>query len=165
MVTLLVKDNILTCGRLQFRCAIGASGLSGDKREGDKATPVGTFALRECWYRADRMAVPQTGLTLRVIGKDDGWSDDPGSPEYNRHVSLPYGFSHERLWRDDAIYDVVVPLAYNDDPVVPGKGSAIFMHLARPDYAPTEGCVALARADFLRLLKVCDSGAIMRIEA
>lgn len=131
---------------------MGKAGFASDKREGDNCTPIGVFALRECWYRADKIPAPQTSLPLYVISENDGWSDDARAMEYNRHVVLPYDFSHEKLWREDGLYDLIVPLGYNDDPTVSGKGSAIFMHIAKPDYSGTEGCVALAREDLLAIL-------------
>ena len=141
---ILVRQNLLTYGKLKFRCAIGKSGFSDHKKEGDYyCTPLGIFALRECWYRADRLAAPKTGLPLRVIKEDDGWCDDPKSKAYNKPIKRPYKFSHEQLWREDHVYDLIVPLGYNDNPVIPGKGSAIFLHLAHEDYRATEGCVAL----------------------
>ncbi|HJQ59624.1 MAG TPA: L,D-transpeptidase family protein [Vineibacter sp.] len=138
-------------------CALGRGGVLTDKGEGDGATPLGTWTLRCVWYRADRLAAaPATVLPTRAIREDDGWCDDPRSPDYNRPVTLPHPARHERLWRNDAVYDVVVELGYNDDPPVPDRGSAIFLHVARPDYGPTEGCVALALNDLLRLLRACD---------
>jgi L,D-peptidoglycan transpeptidase YkuD (ErfK/YbiS/YcfS/YnhG family) len=138
-----------------LRAAIGKSGVTSNKREGDGATPGGTFALRCLWYRADRVERPRTRLPTFVIAPDSGWSDDPADPAYNTAVPLPHAFRHERLWRDDGLYDLVVPLGYNDDPAVPGLGSAIFLHCARPDFGPTEGCVAVARSDLVALLAEC----------
>jgi len=144
---------VLRHASLLVPCALGRGGVRADKREGDGATPQGTFRLRRLWYRADRLDAPATNaLPIRAINRDDGWCDDPGSAEYNRPVRLPHPARHERLWREDALYDLVVELGYNDGPIVPGAGSAIFLHVARPDYGPTEGCVAINRADLLRLL-------------
>jgi L,D-peptidoglycan transpeptidase YkuD (ErfK/YbiS/YcfS/YnhG family) len=135
------------------RTAIGPGGIAVKDGEGDGITPRGTFAVREVFYRADHIARPNTVLPLRAIAQDDGWCDAPGDPNYNRLVKLPYPSSAETLWRDDALYDLVAVLGYNDDPVTPGKGSAIFLHLARPDYAPTQGCVALGYADALAAIE------------
>jgi len=135
-------------------CAIGKGGIREDKREGDGATPVGQFPFRRIFYRADRLK-PLAGCPDAIpIEADHGWSDDPADPEqYNRLVKLPYPHSHESLMRQDAVYDVVVELGYNDAPPTPGRGSAIFMHVARPDYSGTEGCIALALPDLLELLE------------
>lgn len=140
------------------RCALGRGGVSADKREGDGATPAGEFRLRQVLYRSDRLSAPETGLATLAIRQNDGWSDDPADPDYNRRIALPHAFGHEVLWREDRIYDVVVPLGYNDDPPIAGKGSAIFLHIARPDFTPTEGCVALATPDLRRLLAACRPG-------
>lgn len=144
-------------GRLRFGgriwpCALGRGGVGTDKREGDGATPVGRFALRRLLYRADRLSPPHSVLPAAPVTPLDGWCDDPADPAYNRPVILPFAASHEKLWRDDGVYDLVVVLGHNDAPPVPGLGSAIFLHVARPDYAPTEGCVALALPDLLDLL-------------
>ena len=145
----------LTWNTQAVPCAVGRSGVAADKREGDGATPAGCFALRRVLYRADRLEAPDTALPRGPIGRDYGWCDDPASGEYNRLVRLPFEASAERLWRDDGIYDVIVVLGHNDQPPRPGKGSAIFLHVARPGYGPTEGCVALALGDLLRLLGDC----------
>lgn len=136
----------------RFRCAIGPAGPRRDKREGDGATPVGRFVFRQVLYRPDRVPAPQTRLPVRALSPEDGWCDDPADPQYNRPVRLPYPARHERLWLEEAVYDVIVVIGHNDDPPVPGKGSAVFLHVARPDYGPTEGCVALALDDLLSVL-------------
>lgn len=146
-------------GRLVFhgqslRCALGRAGVipAERKREGDGGTPTGLLPLRRLFWRADRGPIPRTALPRAPIAPDDGWCDAPTHPEYNRLVRLPFDASHEQLWRDDALYDLVAELGWNDAPVVPYRGSAIFLHLARPDYGPTEGCVALSRPDLLSVL-------------
>jgi L,D-peptidoglycan transpeptidase YkuD (ErfK/YbiS/YcfS/YnhG family) len=137
---------------LRFRCALGKGGLKRNKREGDGATPIGAWPMRRLLYRADRMTAPATRLPSSPIAPQDGWCDDPADPAYNRPVRLPFGGRHERLWREDEIYDLLVVLGHNDDQVVAGLGSAIFLHVARGDYRPTEGCVALVHADLARVL-------------
>ena len=101
------------------------------------------FTLRRVLYRPDRMAAPETSLPVAAIQPADGWCDDPADPAYNQPVHLPHPASHEEMWRADGLYDVVVVIGHNDDPVVPGMGSAVFMHVAKPDYEPTAGCVAI----------------------
>jgi L,D-peptidoglycan transpeptidase YkuD (ErfK/YbiS/YcfS/YnhG family) len=142
----------LTAGNLRLRCALGKGGITTRKREGDGATPVGTFALRKLWFRADRGGHPQCSLPMQATRRSDGWCDASGHRRYNRPVMLPFAQSHERLWRDDHVYDVVIEIGWNDRPAVPGRGSAIFFHLARPGYAPTEGCVAISARDMRKLL-------------
>ena len=138
-------------GRCQ--AALGAAGVAVHKREGDHATPAGVLRLRRVLYRADRLPPPQApGLPREPLAPDDGWCDESGSADYNRMVRRPHAARHEALWRDDDAYDVIGVLGWNDDPVEKGRGSAIFLHVARPDYALTEGCVALALADLLALL-------------
>lgn len=153
----------LDWGAGKRRAAIGPGGIALKGGEGDGITPRGTYPIREIFYRADRIAKPDTALPLRAIEKDDGWCDAPADPNYNRLVKLPYPASAENMWRDDHLYDLVAVLGYNDDPVVPGKGSAIFLHLAKPDYAPTHGCVALNHDDALAALKQLRPGDCVQI--
>jgi L,D-peptidoglycan transpeptidase YkuD (ErfK/YbiS/YcfS/YnhG family) len=140
---------------------------AADKREGDGATPAARMPLRRVLYRADRGAAPATALPLDPIGRDDGWCDDPDDTAYNRPVRLPCTAHYERLWRDDAVYDLVAVLGWNDAPVVTGCGSAIFLHLARDGadggFAPTAGCVALARDDLLTVLREARPGDAVRV--
>ena len=147
-----------------YACALGSTGITVDKYEGDGATPAGTFSLRWVLYRADRGARPETQLETRAIERHDGWCDAPGDPAYNRPIALPYPASAEAMWREDGLYDVVAVLGHNDDPVVPGAGSAVFLHCVKPDYAPTEGCVALTKADLLEILRDARPGDEIRIE-
>jgi L,D-peptidoglycan transpeptidase YkuD (ErfK/YbiS/YcfS/YnhG family) len=142
----------LTVMRLVLPCALGKGGVSAAKREGDGATPRGRFPLRRVWLRPDRRAPPHGALPTCFTEPQDGWCDDPRHPRYNRPVRLPFAASHERMWRDDDIYDVVIEIGWNDRPAIRGRGSAIFLHLARPGYTPTEGCIAVSRRDMARLL-------------
>ncbi len=153
-----LSEGLLRCGGREYRCALGSGGITRKKREGDGATPAGCFDLRRVLYRPDRLAAPETGLDVARIGETDGWCDDPDDDAYNRPVVLPSPASHERLWRADAVYDVIVILGHNDDPPEPGLGSAIFIHVARPDFSPTQGCVALELGDLLAVLAACGPG-------
>ena len=143
---------LLFMGPHAIPCALGRGGRSARKREGDGATPSGTWRLLRVLYRADRTPRPRTALPVRPLKVDDGWCDAVGDRNYNRLVRHPYPASAERLWRADALYDVVVVLDHNQQPRVQGAGSAIFMHVASPGYRPTEGCVALARHHLLLVL-------------
>ena len=143
-------------------CALGRSGRRALKREGDGATPIGHFLLERVLYRPDRSPRPRTGLPLRAIAPADGWCDAPADRNYNRSIRHPYPASAERLWRADGLYDVVVVLACNRRPRIRGRGSAIFIHVARPGFTPTEGCIALRRPDLLRLLATLKQGARIR---
>lgn len=144
----------LSGGPLTCRCVLGQGGVvaAGHKREGDGTSPQGTWPLRRVFYRADRLSRPQTQLACIPLRPQDGWCDDPDHPLYNRPVTKPFPARHEDLWRTDHIYDIVVELGHNDAPVQPRRGSAVFLHLARPDFGPTRGCVAIDLPDMLRLL-------------
>jgi L,D-peptidoglycan transpeptidase YkuD (ErfK/YbiS/YcfS/YnhG family) len=135
-----------------FRAALGRGGVRADKREGDGATPAGLLPLRRVLYRADRVPIPACAVPREALAPADGWCDDPADAAYNCRIRLPHPARHEELWRDDALYDIIGVLGWNDDPVVRGRGSAIFLHLARPDHAPTEGCIALPASDLARVL-------------
>ncbi len=140
---------VFTIDTVTYRAALGYGGVRVNKREGDGATPAGLLPLREVFYRADRLQAPICSVPVRPLTQIDGWCDDATHEAYNRAVQLPFAARAEALWRDDASYDIVGVLGWNDDPVVTGAGSAIFLHLARFDFAPTEGCIALA-LDHLR---------------
>jgi L,D-peptidoglycan transpeptidase YkuD (ErfK/YbiS/YcfS/YnhG family) len=148
-------------------CAIGRNGVveADKKREGDGCTPAGTWPLRRVLYRADRVSRPRTVLPIAQLTIDDGWCDAPHDACYNRPVRLPHPSSAERLWRDDHLYDVIVVLGYNDDPVQAGRGSCIFWHVRDPDGMPTEGCVAMALDQLLAVLAVVEPGARLTITA
>ncbi len=153
----------LQCGQLTIRCAIGRSGRRVRKREGDGASPVGVWPIREAFWRRDRLCRPSTRLSLRALSAADGWCDASRDHNYNRFVVHPYGASAETLWRSDGLYDVIVVLGYNDKPRIPGRGSAIFLHCARDGYAPTEGCIAVARRDLIKLLPRLSRRTTIRI--
>lgn len=149
----------------RVRAALGRSGTISEagKREGDGATPLGRYPLRRVLYRADRVAAPVTALPLRPLQADDGWCDAPDDAAYNRPVRLPYPASCETLYREDGLYNLILVLGHNDDPPVPGAGSAIFLHCKRDDYLPTEGCVALDPDDVRRLLEAARPGDFLVI--
>lgn len=146
-IAVLTAEGVLRLGGAAWRAAYGRGGLRADKQEGDGTTPIGLLPLRRVLYRADRGRAPACLVPVEPIAPTDGWCDDPGDAAYNTPVTLPCDASHEALWRADALYDVIGVLGWNDAPVRRGRGSAIFLHVARPDYAPTEGCVALAPED------------------
>jgi len=133
------------------------------KHEGDGATPAGVFPLTRVLYRPDRIGYPETSLPVFPLSPYDGWCDDPTHEDYNKPIKLPHSGSHERLWRDDNIYDVVVVLGYNVSPVIPFKGSAIFIHFAHPSFKPTRGCIALKNADLVEILKTCSTETSLHV--
>lgn len=149
----------LELGPLRVPCALGRSGARARKSEGDGATPLGNYRLITVLYRPDRRRRPRCGLPVRPIRHSDGWCDASADRNYNRAVRLPYPASAEPMWRDDGVYDLVVVLDHNTRPRKRGAGSAIFMHIARPGYTPTEGCVAVSAADLDRLLARVRPGA------
>ena len=150
-------------GDKQYRCALGRTGVSLRKQEGDGATPSGTFPLLQVYYRKDRVAALETGLPISRLDANDGWCDDPDHGDYNSFVHLPHSGSCETLWRNDHLYDLVVIIGHNTRPAAPGLGSAIFIHVAGPDYPPTEGCVALALGDLEEILRGCSRQSVIRI--
>ncbi len=155
------RDGTVSFQGRAFRAALGRGGIRRDKHEGDDATPMGVLPLRRVLYRADRVARPDCAVPVEPLAPDDGWCDDPAHPDYNRMVRLPHPARHEALWREDGVYDVIGVLGWNDAPVVRDRGSAIFLHVARPDFAPTEGCVALALPDLRSLLAAGVTGLLV----
>ena len=144
---------ILVAGGLALPVAIGRGGIKANKREGDGATPRGSFRLRRLWWRSDRHARPRTMLPARLIRKDDGWCEDPRDRHYNQPVKVPAGSKADRLARADRLYDFIIELDHNTRPRIAGRGSAVFIHLAREGFAPTAGCVGLKRDRLVRLLE------------
>jgi L,D-peptidoglycan transpeptidase YkuD (ErfK/YbiS/YcfS/YnhG family) len=142
----------LTVGGQTVAVALGRGGIKANKREGDGGTPRGTFRPRQLWWRADRHPRPRTLLPARAIRPEDAWCEDPHDRHYNRPMRLDPDRGGDRLTRDDALYDFVVEIDHNCSPRIAGRGSAVFLHLARPDFSPTAGCVSMTRAAMLRLL-------------
>ena len=134
-----------------YPVALGRSGMSASRSEGDGTTPVGVFPLRRVFYNPERVRAPTSGLPVVSIHREDGWCDEPQHLHYNRLIKMPFSGSYETLWRDDSLYDLIIEVGYNDDPVIPGKGSAIFIHL-RPEKGTTEGCLALKKEDLLEII-------------
>lgn len=152
MDLILVEKNLCQIGNNFFKCAIGKGGLSSNKVERDGATPIGSFPLRQVFYRPDRLSLPETALPIVALTSKMGWCDDPVDPLYNQLVTLPYPGRHEELWREDHVYDLILVVGYNDCPIIAGKGSAIFIHLKHENYLPTEGCLAFAQEDLQEIL-------------
>lgn len=153
---------MMVCRGFVLRCALGRNGISAMKREGDGATPLAPMRILGGFARPQRRW-PTTAPGLRPSRPNLGWCDAPGDRNYNRPVRLPYAASHERMWRDDGLYDACLVLDWNIRPRKANRGSAIFMHLARPGYAPTEGCIALSPADMRRLLPFLSSKSVVRV--
>ena len=143
----------LVAGSLALPVALGRGGIKANKREGDGGTPRGTFLLRRLWWRADRVPRPRTRLRVRRIRPNDGWCEDSKDRRYNRPVDVPKNSSADRLWRTDALYDLIIEISHNTRPRVAGRGSAVFVHIARQKFAPTAGCIALQAVTLRRLIE------------
>ncbi|WP_313529236.1 L,D-transpeptidase family protein [Shinella sp.] len=152
-------------GEHRWRCAVGRCGVHVEKVEGDGVSPVGRWPIRTVLYRSDRIEKPISPFPTQAITELDGWCDDPAHADYNRPVTRPFSASHEEMWRQDNLYDIVVVLGHNDDPPVRGAGSAIFLHIAHVDYSPTEGCAALSRGDLLAFLACAQPGTHLEFRA
>jgi L,D-peptidoglycan transpeptidase YkuD (ErfK/YbiS/YcfS/YnhG family) len=148
-----------------YSCVVGRSGIGTKSGEGDGITPVGRYPLRSLRYRSDLLSKPQTYLPTYPITPQDGWCDDPTHTEYNRPIRLPFSASHEVLWRSDTLYNIIVDLGFNDNPPIPGLGSAIFMHVKSMPSFPTEGCIALSQPNFLDILQNCSTDTFIHIKA
>jgi L,D-peptidoglycan transpeptidase YkuD (ErfK/YbiS/YcfS/YnhG family) len=142
----------LTAGGQAVPVALGRGGIRANKREGDGGTPKGTFRPLQLWWRADRHPRPRTFLPIRAIGPEDAWCEDPANRHYNQPIRLERDRSGDRLRRDDHLYDFIIEIDHNSSPRVAGRGSAVFLHLARENFAPTAGCVSMTRSAMLRLL-------------
>jgi len=140
-----------------FNCSLGKNGVisAQDKVEGDGHTPTGLYPLRSAWYRSDRLDKPFTVLNMVALTTVDGWCDDANDINYNKHITVPYQGSHEDLYRDDDLYNIITVIGYNDDPIINGKGSAIFMHVT-DSYGPTAGCISLSVNDLQYVLANID---------
>lgn len=149
----------------KFRCALGKSGIKKKIKEGDNITPKGIFKITKIYYRADKIKKIITSIKKVRIKKNIGWCDDPKSDFYNQQIKLPSKFSYERLYRNDRIYDLFAVLNYNTRPIIKNKGSAIFIHVARNNYKPTAGCIAIKKVDLIKLLKIIKKNTKIKISA
>ena len=140
-----LKNKFLYFKNYKLRCTIGKRGISSRKLEGDKKTPKGEFKLKYILYRKDRVIDLKTRLKKVIINKKLGWCDDPNSSYYNKIINYPYKHSSEKLWRKENVYDIIIVIDYNLNPIVKNKGSAIFLHIAKRKYKPTNGCIAVSK--------------------
>ena len=159
---ILINKNYLTYNKLKVKCAIGKKGIGIKKKEGDLITPTGQFKIKYILYRKERVKI-STKLKKIIIKKNMGWCDDPKSSDYNKLVKLPFAYSHEKLFRKDNIYDIILVLNYNMSPVKKNKGSAIFIHIAKKNFKKTEGCVAIKKPNLIKLLKEMNSNTKVKI--
>ena len=146
------KSSYLKYKNFRFRCALGKAGIGKKKKEGDNITPKGLYKIVKSYYRKDRIKKISSKFKLIKITKNIGWCDDPNSEKYNKIVNLPTKYSYEKLYRKDNVYDLILVLNYNMSPVIKNKGSAIFIHITKKKYQPTQGCVALKKNNLLKLI-------------
>ncbi len=148
-----INKNYLTYNNYKVKCAVGKKGIGHKKSEGDRITPKGQYKIKFILYRKDRIKKISTKLKKVQINKNLGWCDDPKSKQYNKLVKLPFNFSHERLYKKENFYDVILVLDYNMNPILKNKGSAIFIHVARKNFEKTEGCVAISKRSIIKIVK------------
>ena len=159
---ILINKNYLTYNKLKVKCAIGKKGIGYKKKEGDLITPSGQFRIKYILYRKDRLNI-STKLKKKVIKKNMGWCDDPKSSHYNKLVRLPFAYKHEKLFKKENIYDIILVLNYNMNPVKKNKGSAIFIHVAKNNFKKTEGCIAIKKLNLVKLIRKINSNTKVKI--
>lgn len=158
------KSGFISCGKYRWQCALGRKGIGQKNTEGDGLTPRGTHKFGRIFWRQDRIQNIKTVLATLPLNKTMGWCDDPDQEDYNTLITLPHAGNFEELWRQDSVYDVIVELLYNTNPIISGRGSAIFMHIARPDFNPTEGCITLKQNDLLELLTMLNENSMLIVD-
>ena len=149
---ILINKNYLTYNKLKIKCAIGKKGIGNKRKEGDLITPEGQFRIKYILYRKDRVKI-SSKLKKKVIKKNMGWCDDPKSKQYNKLIKLPFVYRHEKLYKKENMYDIILVLNYNMNPIKKNKGSAIFIHIAKNNFKKTEGCIAIKKNQILRIVK------------
>jgi L,D-peptidoglycan transpeptidase YkuD (ErfK/YbiS/YcfS/YnhG family) len=157
------KSSYLKYKDFRFRCALGKAGIGKKKIEGDNITPKGLYKIVKIYYRKDRIKKISSKFKLIKITKNIGWCDDPNSEKYNKIINLPTKYSYEKLYRKDNVYDLILVLNYNMNPVVKDKGSAIFIHIAKKKYQPTQGCIALKKNNLLKLTSKINKNTLIKI--
>jgi L,D-peptidoglycan transpeptidase YkuD (ErfK/YbiS/YcfS/YnhG family) len=157
------KSGYLKFKNLKFKCSLGKAGIGVKKIEGDNMTPKGTYRIIKIYYRKDRIKKLSSKIKLVKINKKIGWCDDPKSKKYNKQITLPYKYNHEKLYRKDNIYDIVLVLNYNINPIIKNKGSAIFIHVARKNYNKTKGCIAIKKKNLMRIVNLLKKDSVVKI--
>jgi len=163
-MNIILKNNFLLFQNYKLRCSIGKSGISSKKKEGDFKTPKGTFKFKYIFYRKDRIIKLRSKLKKVVIKKNMGWCDDVNSRYYNKKITFPFNSHAEKLWLKNNIYDIILVLDYNFNPIIKNKGSAIFLHLAKINYPPTKGCVAINKKNMRLLVSKLDKKSKLIID-
>jgi len=162
-MNIIIKKHLLLYKGYKLKCSIGKYGLKFSKKEGDLATPKGLFGLGYLYYRKDRIRSLKCKIKKKIIKKNMGWCDDVKSKKYNKEVIFPFKYNAEKLFRKDRIYDILINIKYNQSPIIKGKGSAIFLHLTDKKYKPTNGCIALQKKDFLKILPLIKKNTKIKI--
>ena len=155
-MNIIIKNHFLLYKVYKLKCSIGKSGLTNSKNEGDLATPRGSYRLGVLYYRKDRIKPLKCKLKKKIIKKNMGWCDDIRSKKYNKEINFPFKFGAEKLYRKNNIYDILINIKYNQNPIIKNKGSAIFLHLSNKKYKPTKGCIALQKKDLFKILPLID---------
>ena len=158
-----INNKFISYNNYKAKCAVGKRGISIKKKEGDLITPKGTFKIREIFYRKDRVQNLKTRLKKTAIRKNMGWCDDPKSKKYNKLIYFPFKYSAEKLYRRENIYDIILVLNFNMNPVKKNKGSAIFIHVAKKSFQPTQGCIALNKFELIKLVKSIKINTVIKI--
>jgi len=162
-VHIYINNKFISYSNYKAKCAVGKRGISIKKKEGDFITPKGTFKIREIFYRKDRVHNLITRIKKTVIRKNMGWCDDPKSKKYNKLIYFPFKHSAEKLYRRENIYDIILVLNFNMNPVKKNKGSAIFIHVAKKNFQPTQGCIVLNKNELINLLKSIKKNTVVKI--
>ena len=161
---ILINKKYLTFNNYKAKCSVGKRGIGLKKKEGDLITPKGKYKIKYIMYRKDRVKI-QSKIKKIIIKKEMGWCDDPNSRNYNKIIKLPSSFKYEKLYKRENIYDIILVLNYNMNPIVKNKGSAIFIHVAKKDYQNTEGCIAVKKTDLLKIAKDLKKNTMVLIES
>jgi len=160
---ILIKNKFLIYGNYKVKCAIGKRGISKKRKEGDLITPKGNYSIKKLFYRKDRVKCLKTKLKKNIINKNYGWCDDSKSKKYNQLIRCPFNYSYEKLYRKDRIYDIILVLDYNINPIKKNIGSAIFIHVAKNDYSRTKGCVAIKKNSLRKLVQLINKNTKVKI--
>lgn len=161
---ILINKNYLAYDDYKVKCALGKRGIGNKRREGDFITPKGNFKIKYILYRKDRIKRIQSKIKKIIIKKDLGWCDDPLSKDYNKLIKIPSEYNYEKLYKKDNVYDIILVLNYNMNPIVRNKGSAIFIHVTKANYKKTEGCVAIKKVHLLKIIKELKKNTKIKIE-
>ena len=160
---ILINKKYLTYSKYKVKCAVGKRGIGLKKKEGDLITPIGQYKIKYILFRKDRIKKVQSKIRKIEIKKDMGWCDDSRSREYNKLIKLPFNYSHEKLYKKENIYDIILVLNYNMSPIRKNKGSAIFIHIAKKNYKKTKGCIAIGKTQLLKIIKEIKNNTEVKI--